>query len=159
MTVFQPDDPRSSATSPGRTGPEDAHARAFDRVQGVMVAAMAAALVLMGIVLPIIGAELVTPDPLWPLWVVLAATVLSYALVLFLPAPRSPHGHPAAAAQTLLILRAAILEAPAILGFALSLITSPPSLLVYLLPAGFALAGIWLFARPSVVRARVSRAA
>ena len=51
--------------------------------------------------------------------------------------------------QSLVILRAAILEAPAMLGLALAFVSQPMSLLPYLLPALFALAGLWLFARTS----------
>lgn len=146
MTSFTPDGPSAHQTS----GP-----RGLDPM-AIVVAAMAGALVMLGLILPIVGAEPVMPET-WMLVAVGLATLAAWALVIFLPLPRrSPSRE--GLVQSLVILRAAILEAPAMLGLALAFVSQPMSLLPYLLPALFALAGLWLFARPSVVRARVDSA-
>lgn len=121
----------------------------------LLVSTMAGALVMIGVVLAILGAELVVPES-WMLAVVAAATVVVWGLVLVIPVPRAQGGQsPAGLVQTMTVLRVSLLEAPAILGLALAFVSQPTNLTIYLLPALFALGGIVLFARPSVVRARV----
>ena len=151
MSIFEPDDLRSA-------GP--ARPPAGEQALVILFGAMASALVVLGVILPLIGHELVVPDPIWTLVVVLAATAAAWGAVLILGVPRATTpASPAQRVQALMILRLAILEAPAIVGLAFSFVTGPPSLLVYVIPAMFALAGMWLLGRPSVVREAVSRAA
>ncbi|OLT45012.1 hypothetical protein BJF86_10180 [Serinicoccus sp. CNJ-927] len=124
----------------------------------IMVGAMAGALVVIGVVLTFLGAEMAVPST-WVLLVVAAATLGAWALVLVMPPPRAPQGASlAAAVSPVVVFRAAVLEAPAIIGLMLFFIDGP-SLLIYALPAIFAIAGMVLFARPSVVARRLSRAA
>jgi hypothetical protein len=132
------------ADRPGRTS---------DQPINVVVGAMAAGLVLMGVVLALVGGRLVMP-PAWMLAVVAAATVAAWAMVALGPAPRAGAGGapPAGVLQSLVLLRAALLESPALVGLALGFVADPVNLTVYVLPAIFALGGLWLFARPGVVR-------
>ncbi|WP_131105278.1 hypothetical protein [Ornithinimicrobium sufpigmenti] len=163
MTSFQPD--RYPASFDPRQ--EDIPAPLL-RSLNIMVAAMATALVALGVVLAVIGGELVTPD-LWMLALVALATVGAWGLVLVLPVrlprsnggdvrggPGSPHG---ATVEAAVMVRVAVLEAPALLGIALAFLSHPVNLLVYAVPAAFSLLGIWLFARPRVVLERLSRGA
>ena len=124
-------------TSSQRPGPSP------DQSLSIVVASMAGGLVMMGLVLVLLGAELVVPET-WMLGVLGAAVLASLAAVL-LVRPRDVHSG--------VILRVALLEAPAIMGMALAFVSSPTNLVVYLLPAAFSLVAIWLYARPSVVRA------
>ena len=126
-----------------------------DQVLTIMVASMAAAVVLLGVVLAVVGAELASPEP-WMLLVVATATAGAWAFTALRSVPRSPGGG-APAVQSLVLLRSATLEAPALVGLALAFLSEPPNLTVYVLPALFSLAGMWLFARPGVVRARLAR--
>ncbi|QFG69040.1 hypothetical protein [Ornithinimicrobium pratense] len=123
-----------------------------------MVSAMAGALVVMGVVLVVLGGELVTPE-LWALGLVILATVAAWGVVLMLPARRGSSGSFGPALQAMVMLRVALLEAPAILGLILAFLNNPVNLLVYALPATFSLAGILLFARPRVVLNRLSAVA
>lgn len=127
-----------------------------DRPLTIMVAAMAGGLVLLGVVLAVVGAELVTP-PAWMLLVVAAATAGAWALAVLAPVPHAAATGAAPALQSLVVLRAAVIEVPAIVGLALAFVAQPPNLTVFVLPALFALAGMWLFARPGAVRARLAR--
>jgi hypothetical protein len=138
--------------TPGTAGDRT---QAPDQVLTIMVAAMAGALVLLGAVLVIAGAQLAAP-PLWMLLVVTVATAGAWALAVLPSASRSPGGG-TPALQALVVTRAAALEAPALIGLALAFVAQPVNLTVYLLPALFALAGMWLFARPGAVRARLAR--
>ncbi|GAA4883354.1 hypothetical protein [Serinicoccus chungangensis] len=135
---------------------DEGHRQAL-RPLAVVVAAMAGGLVMLAVVLVLVGARLETPDT-WQLVVVGLATLGSWGLALAAPLPR-PSGPPTPAqVQTSVVLRAAILEAPAMIGLVLAFVSQPLNLLVYLLPALFSLGGLWLFARPSVVARRLSRA-
>ncbi|MFX0537795.1 hypothetical protein ACQBAT_10525 [Ornithinimicrobium sp. Y1847] len=138
----------------GNVGDQGQHA-AQDRSAGLVVATMAGALVIFGVMLAVLGAELATPEA-WMLAAVAVFTLLSWGLVRFLPPP--PGAPQAGAVMPLVVLRAAILEAPAMIGIGLAFAADPPNLLVYLLPAMFALAGLWMFARPSVVRSHLDKA-
>lgn len=163
MTSFHPD------RHPASFGPhsEDIPRPVLTSIS-IVVAALAGALVAMGIVLVVLGAELVTPEP-WMLGLVAVATVIAWGLVLALPVKPSstdsgqvgsgPTNSLAPRVQATVMLRVALLEAPALLGFALAVLSAPVNLLVYALPAAFSLLGIWLFARPRVVLDRLSRAA
>lgn len=137
------------------TQPHDSSPDPRAQPLNIIVLAMAGSLVMLGIVLAVLGAELTVPET-WMLLVVAVATLGAWALVLLLPTtPPRPGGSVSAAVQTLTILRVAVLEAPAILGLALAFVSMPTNLTIYLLPALFSLGGIFLFARPSVVRDRV----
>lgn len=161
MTSFRPD------RHPASFGPhpEDIPRPVLTSIS-IVVAALAGALVIMGIVLLLLGAELVTPEP-WMLGLVAVATVIVWGLVLALPVGPSRSrqvgsgstGSLGPRVQATVMLRVALLEAPALLGFALAVLSAPVNLLVYALPAAFSLLGIWLFARPRVVLDRLSRAA
>ncbi|MGO0576936.1 hypothetical protein [Ornithinimicrobium panacihumi] len=141
--------PQTGPSGPTSAGPEPL---------AIMIASMAGALVLIGVVLAVLGAELVAP-PTWVLLVLGLACAAALAIVVLMPVPRAIPGQPVRArVLTTCILRVTVLEAPAILGLALTILGDPMSLLTYLLPAMFSLVGIWLFARPSVVRARLERA-
>ncbi|ANS80584.1 hypothetical protein SGUI_3188 [Serinicoccus hydrothermalis] len=138
----------------GGTNPAPADLRPL----AIMVGAMAGGLVLIGVILALIGGVLETPST-WALLVVAAATLAAWALVLVMPVPRPSDGIPSpAAVSPVVVVRAAVLEAPAILGLVLFFIDRQ-TLLVYALPAVFSVAGMWLFARPSVVAQRISRGA
>ena len=141
--------------SPGAA--RDTHQGTSLRPVAVVVAAMAGGLVMLGVVLVLIGARLETP-PAWQLVVVALTTLGAWALALAAPVPRQSGMPLAAQVQPFVILRAAVLETPAMVGLVLALVSQPMNLLVYLLPALFSLAGLWLFARPSVVARRLSRA-
>lgn len=122
-----------------------------------VVSAMAGAVLLMGPVLLVLGAELVSP-PLWMLLVVVVATAGAWAATLLLPAPAGLRdGDIDSVVHTLTLVRAALLEAPAMLALALAFVATPVNLTIYLVAALFALAGLWLFARPSAVRAQIER--
>lgn len=151
MTYFRPDEPARSTTSTSSQTPSPGPA--LDPM-AILVAAMAGALVMLALVLVVIGAELVVPEA-WILITVAVATVAAWAMVILVPVARRGTSEEAVVSSTV-ILRTAVLEAPAILGLSLAFVSSPMSLLPYLLPAVFSLAGLWLFARPSVVRARVA---
>lgn len=125
------------------------------RTLAVLVGSYALALVTLGVVLALLGAELASP-PLWMVVTVLLATIAVWALAAVLPVSRA--GSVASVTMRLTILRMALLEAPAILGFALAFVSSPTNLLIFVLPTIFALGGMWLLARPSVVLARVENA-
>lgn len=151
MTTFRPDDP----ARPGDPR-EDAARRRAQQALTVVVASMAGALVIIGVVLALIGAELATPE-WWMLAVVGGASVVAWVLAATVKAPQT--SAPAVAAQTTTILRVAVLEFPALLGMVLAFLSDPFNLLVYLVPAVFSLVGIWLFARPSVVMDQIDRSA
>ena len=140
--------------------PGSAHATHHDRSLhplAVVVAAMAGGLVMLGVVLVLIGAQLETPSA-WQLAVVALTTLGAWALAMAAPVPRQSGMPLAAQVQPFVILRAAVLETPAMVELVLAFLSQPINLLVYLLPALFSLAGLWLFARPSVVARRLSRA-
>jgi hypothetical protein len=124
----------------------------------LVVGSMATALVILGGVLVLIGAQLLTP-PLWMLLVVLAATAGAWLLVVAGPVPSLPDARTSTAGVVtpVVIMRAALLEAPAVLGLVLAFVSDPVNLTVYVVPALFAVAGMWLFARPGVVRSRVEQ--
>ncbi|WP_298750334.1 hypothetical protein [uncultured Serinicoccus sp.] len=123
----------------------------------IVVAAMGGGLVMLAVVLVLIGARLETPA-LWQLLVVGLATVGAWVLAVAAPIPRQSGMPLLAQVQPFVVLRAAVIEAPAMVGLVLAFVNQPMNLLVYLLPAVFSLAGLWLFARPSVVVRRLSRA-
>jgi hypothetical protein len=141
-----------SPASPGRPGPPS------DQTITMVVAAMAGGLVLMGVVLTLAGGRLVMP-PAWMLAIVVAATAAAWTMVALGPLPRAGAGGapPAGVLQSLVLLRAALLEGPALVGLALGFVADPTNLTVYVLPAIFALGGLWLFARPAAVRHRLGR--
>ncbi|WP_130014295.1 hypothetical protein [Serinicoccus sediminis] len=141
--------------SPGSV--DDTHPSSALRPIAVVVAAMAGGLVMLAVVLVLIGARLETP-PAWQLLVVGLTTLGAWALALGAPVPRRSGMPLAAQVQPFVILRAAVLETPAMVGLVLAFVSQPMNLLVYLLPALFSLAGLWLFAHPSVVARRLSRA-
>lgn len=153
MTSFQPDHHHLAGSRPTPQSPP----REFMRSLNILVGAMAGALVILGVVLIVIGAELATPE-IWMLALVVAATVLAWGALLVLPRGRG-QASPRLALQATVMLRVAVLEAPAILGFALAFVATPVNLLLYAPPAAFALLGIWLFARPGHVLNQVSGAA
>lgn len=160
MTVFRPDD-HTSHEPTGPTGPtdpaEEAGRRQVRLTMTIYVAAMAGALVIFGIVLSFISTDLSTPE-WWMLAAVGGLTVAAWLAVLGIR-PQRAQGTPLPQrAMATLILRVALLEAPAIVGLVLFFVSQPFNLLVYLLPALFSLAGIWLFARPGKVLDEVSRA-
>lgn len=130
-----------------------------DQPVTVLLAAMAGALVLLMVVLVLVGAELTAP-PLWMLAVVAVATAGAWAAAVLAPVPRTQlRDSPSAGALLpVVMVRASGLEAPAVLGLVLAFVSEPTNLTIYLLPALFSLAGMWLFARPGAVRARLSRA-
>jgi hypothetical protein len=138
---------QTSRPAPGASG-------SSDQPLGLLVGAMAGTLVLLGVVLAVIGAELLTP-PAWMLLVVAAATAGAWTVAGLAPVRRPGAGgdgglHP------LVLVRAAVLEAPAFVGLALSFLSDPMNLTIYVLPALLAVAGLWLFARPGAVRARLA---
>jgi hypothetical protein len=151
MTNPQPDQQRLGPGAPEAGSPQ------WRASMSIVVGAMAGSLVAMGAVLGLLGAELATPET-WMLALVTLATVAAWAAVLLVLRPRGP-GPSIAAAQTTVILRVAVLEAPALLGLVLAFLAEPTNLLLYLLPAAFSLLGIGLFARPQVVLDQLSRAA
>lgn len=125
----------------------------------ILVSAMAGGLVMLAVVLALLGAQLETPET-WMLLVVGVTTIGAWALALGSPVPKVAQSMPLAAqVRPLVVLRAAVLEAPAIIGLVLAFMSQPINLLVYVLPALFSVAGLLLFARPSVVAQRVSRGA
>ncbi|WP_151526267.1 hypothetical protein [Serinicoccus kebangsaanensis] len=141
-----------SSSPAASTGPTDL------RPLSIMVGAMAGGLVVMALVLWLIGADLEAPSA-WTLLVVGVATVCAWALVLVMPVARGPGGTPTAALVTpTVVFRAAVLEAPAILGLILFFVDRQ-TLLIFALPALFSIAGMWLFARPTVVARRINRVA
>lgn len=150
MTSFSPD-------RHGGTPEAEAHRRAL-RTGNILVGAMALALVVLGAVLAMIGTELATPET-WMLGLVVVATVAAWGAVLAPPQRRGPGSALLANVHTTVVLRVALLEAPAILGFALAFLASPPNLLLYAVPAAFSLLGIALFARPRLVLEQLSAAA
>lgn len=150
MTSFSPD-------RHGDTPEAEAHRRLLQTLN-ILVGAMAGALVVMGAVLLAIEAELATPET-WMLGLVVLATVAAWGAVLALPQRGGPDSALLANVHTTVILRVALLEAPAILGFALAFVASPPNLLLYAIPAAFSLLGIALFARPRLVLQQLSAAA
>jgi hypothetical protein len=130
---------------------------AAERALWFIVASMAFALVLFGVVLWLIGAELHMP-PLWMLLVVIAATIAAWLLVVVSPVPGSGRGTTAlSVVQPVVLMRISLLEAPAIVALIFAFLAEPTNLTIYVIAALFALGGMWLFARPSVVRARVER--
>jgi hypothetical protein len=138
------DEPNPAAsTSPG--------ADPTRRAQTFLVAAMASGLVVIGLALTTLGAELTTP-PGWMLGVLAAAVLGSWALVVVVLVPGRPGAAATIPAQALLMVRLAVLEAPAFAGLALAFLAEPPNLSTYLLPATFSLVGIALFATPGRVR-------
>lgn len=141
--------------SPASAAPSQ---RSSDQPLTMMVGAMAGGLVLLGVVLALTGARLESP-PGWMLIVVLAATAAVWAVVVLGPVPRAGAGgaHPAGALQSLVLLRAALLEGPALVGLALGFVADPANLTIYVLPAIFALGGLWMFARPAAARRRLER--
>ena len=126
------------------------------RSLNIIVGAMAASLVVLGVVLVVLGAELAAPEP-WLLGLVTLATVGAWGAVLAMRPTRQPGPASVAAVQTTVILRVALLEAPALLGLVLAFLADPLNLLLYVLPAVFSLAGIALFARPGVVIRQINR--
>lgn len=138
-------------------GPDGRRALAAERALWFIVASMAFALVLFAVVLWLIGGELHTP-PLWMLLVVVAATAAAWLLVVVSPVPETGGSTSTmAVVQPVVLMRISLLEAPAIVALVLAFLAEPTNLTIYLVAALFALGGIWLFARPSVVRARVER--
>ncbi|GGK63869.1 hypothetical protein [Ornithinimicrobium pekingense] len=124
----------------------------------LLVASMAGGLVLLGAVLVLAGGRLAMP-PAWMLLVVAAATAAAWIMVAFGPVPGTGAGGapPAGVLQSLVLLRAALLEGPALVGLALGFVAEPTNLTIYVLAAVFALGGMWLFARPAAVRNRLQR--
>lgn len=153
MTSFPPDRSRARLDP----GTEDLPTSVITTLN-LMVAAMAGALVMLGLVLVLLGAELVTPD-VWVLIVLGVVTAAAWGGAALLPVRRAPGTAPAHTLRATVMLRVALLEAPALLGVALALVGDPVSLLTYTLPAAFSLVGIWLFARPRAVLDRLNRAA
>ncbi|SOC55319.1 hypothetical protein [Ornithinimicrobium cerasi] len=133
-------------------------AQPAERALRTIVASMALGLVLIGVVLVLIGAELLTP-PLWMLLVVALATAGAWLLVVLSPVPTAtaPGASTTAVVQPVVVMRTSLVEAPAILGLILAVVSDPMNVTVYVIPAMFALAGMWLFARPSVVQRRVEQ--
>lgn len=121
----------------------------------LVVGAMAAALVLLGIVLLTIG---ITPhsEVSWTLALVAAATLLSWVLVLVMPVPTVDPPVQASALMPTLMVRVTLLEFPALLGVMMCFLDPQANLLNYLLPAVFSLLGLYLFGRPSVIIAKMT---